>query len=529
MKKFFSNKNNIIALVGLVLSIVGCVALILTDKAGHITEIPAGAVISRIFVGLFMSAAMGFVFMFFLHWQGFLIIFCAITFFSAIRICIEVTAKTNASLVGIILTVLISVALCWRFYSNFKTNKIAINGLPEQTDKQKEKEAKMEAEVKAMIAEDSALKAEIGYLENSIILANQMGTLFQVIKTDKSLFFHRIGTILKGFDKKDCIKEFENLDILLTNKKDYKIDRAQITEQSAVLRENISFIDFGTLKIKTTEKTRRFSFINQISEEELKKFFGGDIKTERKFEPQPDDVALPEEKRPVLNKLNLAIFLFSIASAILATSYVFIDTVLGTPALSIICMLTTLTPYVLYVVFHKHLDMQDINISQTRRTGKISILYATLMPTILLFAKCCLSFFEMVSYDYVKMLLISLGVFAVLCLIIFLTTKEFKKKKSIIFVLAFFVLLLSPSLVVTTNTAFDYAWPEEIACEVIEKPTHTNNNGEVTYYISISYKDITHKREVSNEIYNSLTIGDTVTAIRHSGAFGIETVTLRLS
>lgn len=133
----------------------------------------------------------------------------------------------------------------------------------------------------------------------------------------------------------------------------------------------------------------------------------------------------------------------------------------------------------------------------------------------------------LVYYDYLKFFLIALGVFAVLYVLIIFTTKERKKFKAIYATLAFILLFISPGAVVNLNSSLDFSKPKEVASLVVDKPTHTDNDGEVTYYLTVQYKNKNRKCEVNKDVYDKYEKESEIILVRYAGAFGIEKVLIK--
>ena len=182
----------------------------------------------------------------------------------------------------------------------------------------------------------------------------------------------------------------------------------------------------------------------------------------------------------------------------------------------------------MYLLLPKHLSLKDMHRNESSiQDGKLNILNLVLTFPLLFVVMSLFDSYIFVAYDLVKLLIYSLILFTVLATILLIFTKEYKTKKSALFIIIFVCLLLSPAVVHKIDLAYDFTAPQKIDCEIIDMPTWTDNNNNITYYLTFSYNHKNVKAEVSKDAYEKYQIGDKVAVIKIHGGLGIEKLILR--
>ncbi|MDE7395793.1 MAG: hypothetical protein K2M95_06720, partial [Clostridiales bacterium] len=518
-----------IGVIGVVLSVALTAVLGVLDKRGPIVDLTRSELAIRICSCISLALALGFVMLIPFNWTAFATVvglFCVY-----ILVLFVTDDAVNVSVGLAVILVLIIGGGIFGFTVQYRNFKYSLNGAT--TPRQRQKEQKQADYVQKILEEDEALKRSMQYPEKSIVLSAQAGALFQVIRIEQAYYFHYVGSIFTKADWTKCITDFENIE-QYRHKKDYIIDIADIESMQAVLRTfaNPYIPSFGTVKIKLRGKKKKtYVLINRMEEEELTTFFGQDIVVcnKRKEMPVRDEAEedVPQSRRAVLNKINLARYVFSVVSFVFFTVYTFFNSEKTDPVFTALATVICLTPIVTYLVLQKYITIRDIGRFTQPDKDKINFLFTVIVFPLLFAIKCLLPGYSLVSYEYLKLVLYSLIPLAVLTVIFLVACKEYKKFKSCILMLLFAAVAFCPSFIYKANQAFDFRTPQEIVGEVTEMPTHTNDSGEVTYYLVIAYDGKTAKTEVDEKTYNQMTVGGEVTLLRYHGAFGIKTLYLK--
>ena len=139
MKKFFKPKN-IIAIVGILISIILTGVFSMFGESGALTEISVVAVISRFAIAICISAILGFILLIFFGWKGFWLIFGTLTSFSVVTLVLNYTVDKAPGVALLLLAVGMFSFLCVSFYFSYKKTRDAINGEERKSNKQLKKE-----------------------------------------------------------------------------------------------------------------------------------------------------------------------------------------------------------------------------------------------------------------------------------------------------------------------------------------------------------------------------------------------------
>ena len=517
----FTKKKTIIGVIGLILSIVLAAVCGGFDKSGSIDQLTAGETAIRFFCVSGIALALSFLVIILFDWKMFFFAFGAME----IMLSIQFITAANVSVGRILISLLVLGLAIFYFTAEYRRSKYDINGAVGV--RQQQKEQKLIKDFEQLIAQDSELKRSIQYPEKSIVLASQMGSIFQVIKSDGEYHFHCIGHMFTKIDQSKYITDFESIDNY-SDKGDYSVNRADISSVTATLRNVPNMMDFGTVKVSVNGKTKRYGLINVMSAEELKTFFGEDIAiTDKNVPAESNETDMDDNRKKVLNKINLARYVFSIISAAIFSAYTFLNSEKTDAVFTAFAIVICLTPVICYFVLKDFVTIRDVNVFTKQDKSKINILFTVMLFPIVFALKCLLLAFSVEHYQLGKLLLYSLIPFAILLVAFLLFSKEYKKFKSCILVFALVMAFFSPSVVCKVNSAFDFRQPDVVACKVVDTSTHTDNSGKVTYYLVFEYGDRTIKTEVEENVYDQTEVGGEVNVLRYHGALGIQSVYLQ--
>ena len=516
-----TKKKTIIGIVGIVLSIVLAAVCGGFDVGGSIDSLTAGQKVIRFFCVSGIALTVGFLALIFFDWK--MLLFASVAMETMVSL--QFITAVNVS-VGMIFISLLAFGICtfW-FTTEFRVYRYKINGAIGVRQQQKEREQIRANE--EITAADDQLKRSIKYGEKSILISSQMGAAFQVIKSEREYYFHYIGNILTKLDESKLITDLDDVESF-AHKKDFRLNAADIVSLNLTLRNAVQFMDCGTLKIKTSDgKTKSYGLLCGLEEEEIKSFFGEGIVIDNKMKPvEADEVAIDDSRKKVLNKFNLARYIFSIVSVIIFIVYTFYNSEKTDPYFTALAVIVCLVPTVTYFIFQDYLTIRDEGRFSKRVSDKLNITATVVLFPIFFALKCLLTSYSMAYYQLPKLLLYSLIPLAVGLIVFFVFDKEYKKFKSCILVFALALIAFCPSFIYKVNIAFDFKQPEVVACEVIELSADTAKNGKVDYNLVFSYEGRKIEVEVDELLYNELTVGGEVNVLRYRGLFGIQTVYL---
>ncbi|MBE6758696.1 MAG: hypothetical protein E7554_01210 [Ruminococcaceae bacterium] len=168
-----------------------------------------------------------------------------------------------------------------------------------------------------------------------------------------------------------------------------------------------------------------------------------------------------------------------------------------------------------YICFPKELTILE----DKENKGKVSLLSLMMFSSLLPALRSLLDF-NFTAYGRLS-LLIGI-VFAVLVVLMLVSTKEWRRRKVSVVMLVLFLLFYSVGAVSQTNYDFDKSVPTEQQAVVIDKRTSRTSKGAQSYYVELLlFKGGDMSIRVSFEQYIGLSEGDAVTVYSFDGAFGI--------
>lgn len=231
MKDFFKKKKNIWTMVGILLTIILFAISVSNSPEGNIAELDAVGVLWRCVSALSFSLFLPLVSYLFFNKQTFWAVFIPMFIFLTLQIVLEFAFKYSIGTAGIILSIVMGAFFIWGFIGAYNKNKHKINGtLPIKKKKEEDDDDKSAEELETLIAEeDEKFKEEIKFIEKSFVLS-AYGSIYQVIKNENKLYFHRVGNFFRGIKNESYIREFEDLEKLVEGKKDFILNLDQIDD-----------------------------------------------------------------------------------------------------------------------------------------------------------------------------------------------------------------------------------------------------------------------------------------------------------
>ncbi len=524
----FSKRQLITGIVGIAVC-GGLMALFITlDRGGAITEIPPEQVVFRIVSLLLMSGAVGFLGYIFMGKESFLILTLPLALLSVAMVALSLLQQVNDSLPMYLIVggaVVFSICLNYRQYRATRTE---LSDKSELSEKERQEAESEEKQMEEFLQEDAIFKKSIGYLTDSIIVATSVkGTLYQVIRCDGFYVFHKTGGQLTGMNESLLVNDFKNFRYNEGDKDDFRIDFKDIEKVSAKITIAQAPFSYGILTFKMSDgKSKRYSFINMIDEKELRTFFGNDIQV-KNLSPKDDfkETELQPEDKRTLNKLNNILLIFKVISAFILGVYFVTSSGIAHTVFTVLCIIAIFVPYGLAVTFPRHLSIEDRKrYDPFLKNGKLSLLEPVISLPLIFALRPLLESKDCVLYEFGKFALYSTILLAVLMVVVLVVTKADKRHRSAILVALFAFIIAAPAIVYNVDTVFDYSPTQMVVCTVTGKDTHTNNDGETTYYLSARYADDTIRLTVSKQTFDKCSEGDTITVSAMKGALGIEKV-----
>lgn len=307
-----SKKKLFFSMLGVVICVIALVLSIVFDPGGDLGEVPLWAVFLRYLAVSCIAVMVGLLSYIFSNKKAFWYTFGIMQGWLTLYFILQYTLYINVSITLSLLAAVVLCALIFIFSRDYKNKRIAINGLDDANLNAKEQKAL--AEVEKIIGQDDQLKHKISYLDKSIIVATQMGSLIQIIRAGGQYYFHKVGTPFSGIDEDALITDFIDVDSQIdANQKDYQIASAEIKKISARVNHISGQSYYGSLTIKLENgKTKKFIFINLIEEEELELFFGSQIEVKSDIKKEYEQRELMEDEKAKLNKINLFLLIYSL-------------------------------------------------------------------------------------------------------------------------------------------------------------------------------------------------------------------------
>lgn len=504
-----TKKRIIIGIVGFIISLALSALTFYFYSLGTNTEISFGRIMLMIATGLSFASIVFFIFLIFTNIKS--------AFYFALAVCVIVSAKflsvslnQTADNVDIFIPFL-AIMYVFVITKSYKSARFAIRGV-DYND-----------------ASDS-LKQITNDNFTSVIVAYGFGHIYQVIKYYNNILFHHLGNTINGIDSNKIITNFDEIAdyISVTKGRDFVINRGEVSSIKVNLKEDLSVNAYGMVKIKQIDgKTKDIYLMEQMSKEQLIDVFGENIEI-KDTSVSNEEVSIDKNYKKKLNNLNNYIYIFSILSIIIFVSASFFSVEYARIFLPI-CVLLAIADYIVFIVFNKYLtidkekDAFDVDI----KNGKLSYFFPFILFPIMLFIEAIpVHFYNLVSCDYMQLLLISLAVFILLLSLYFVFVKG-KKKFNTTLVVIISLIILSVSSVATINSTLDFSAPQEISCEVVQKYiTSLDKNNNKKYKLKIKLNDNEITIDIDKEKYGQTNVGDYIVLKKYKGLLGIERIVM---
>ena len=417
---------------------------------------------------------------------------------------------------GIFIVILAVIFLAWPKIKEY----LAEN---EGFSKKAQKKLNEEIELERQEAEtEKEFKKSIQFGEKSMLLFAPMGGIYQVINGRDTYYFIRVGGELTGIDYELLKKDFSDESGFLTNKKDYSIDKKDITTVSINEKHsaNCPFPQSGKLSISTRSGRRKsFVIIDSIDSHRIGDFFGTDVKT--KHNPSysaSSEKPLSESDKLILPKLKQICLVLNVLAIITTAVFLFVD--FNYKLMSAICLLIPIIILVLYFKYNSILSLEDEKAGKKYSKNKIRIELPLISPSLGLGLRSLLDFN---FTEYGMFFFWSVLIFAVALLAFFLFTTEYKTKKSAIWVIAISMLFYAPSATAQVNYLLDFSKPVISSSPVINKHIDTSSKGPDKYILTVNLKNGKQcDLKVSKTYYDKVEPGRTVQISEKTGFLKIK-------
>lgn len=414
---------------------------------------------------------------------------------------------------GILIVILAVIFLAWpRIKGYFIENK--------EPSKKAQKKLKEEIELELRETEaDMKFKNSIQFSEKSLLLFAPMGGIYQVINGKDTFYFVRVGEELTGIDKELLKKDFSDEREFLKNKKDFSIDKKDITFISINQKHsaNCPFPQSGKIKISTNSVRKNFVVLDSVDIQKIEKFFGtGANLTDKRSNTSysiPSEKPLSRNDRIILPKLKRICLVLYVLAIVAPAVFLFID--LNYRLMSTICLLIPIAILVLYFKYNNILSFEDEKAGKKYSRNKISMGLPLIFPSLGLGLRSLLDF----NFTEYRMFLFwSVIIFSAALLAFFLFTTEYKTKKSAILVMVISMLFYAPSATAQVNYLLDSSEPVISYSQVIDKYIDTSSKGPNSYILTMNLKN--GKRcdlKVSRTYYNMVEKGRVVQISEKTG------------
>ncbi|MBD5132743.1 MAG: hypothetical protein HDT28_09215 [Clostridiales bacterium] len=514
----FNKRKTIIAIIGLALSIAVIAICAGYNEEGTLNEISAIGVVSRAFLSFGIVLCASSLFLIFFDKRLSLMFFCLFFVYAVLIFFVNLAEADIAIVVLAFIVFGIGSVFC---IASYKQRKEYLFGIKNESKRQKLVEQFQKA-----FEEDAEIKQKIAYGEKSIFLDGRNGKIYQVIKTEKGYYFHVVGSELLKLTFDKFIYDFDHY-YSYANKNDFTVPYDDIDSVKAKINANsyIGYLPvFGTITIGLKSgKKKKYNLHNFMERELLEGFFDGIEIKEKKARADEDDdpSAIPENGLTVLHRLSIFSLVFGIFVSAFLSVYFFFNTTATDPYFTVICVLVTIEPIVVQLIFPNYVTLNDFGKGAPIQRGKISYLLPAFLYPMIFASKCLIVGSNLLDCDYLSLFLYSLIPFVMLLGIYFIFGKEYRKNKWIIAYVAIAIAVFSACAVYKINLAFDFGEPQKVSCAVTDK--RVSGSGDKTdYYLTIEYDGKSKDVSVAKKTYQLYEAGDSVVVMEYDGALGIE-------
>lgn len=472
-------------------------------------------------LALLMASFMGFLFYTFGGWRSFL----SGAGYGVGFVVLTVAAKELPTWAfGVLIVAAILIFVVRPLIKQYKVDREKSSD--EVIDKRVAEEIRLEEAEEAEIDQaEEEFKQSIGFGTKSLLLlANITGAMYQMIRSGDRLYFVRVGGELSGLDVSLMKTDFSDEAVLAKGPKDFFIVSSEIDEITCKYGKAIGtqMENCGEIKIRTRQKRYAFVVLDHVAQEKIETLFNGlpfaVIKKKKPAAPAP---VLTEEEKSILPKLKKACLVLTVLAVIAGAAFFFLP--IGPVVyrvLSAVCIIIPAVTFGLYIKFNNLLSIEDKgNDDPMFKKSRVNITIPLLIPSAALGVR---TIYDFDVTGWVSLIVWSVAVIAVMLLVMFKFTKEYKRKKSVIFMIIFVILYYAPSAVMQINGLYDYSTPVVYSTSLIEKHISEGRNS-TRYYFTVELENGKEKDlGVTREYYKTQEPGETVVVVEQSGLLGID-------
>jgi len=398
---------------------------------------------------------------------------------------------------------------------------------PAVIDKKAAEEVPQEEAAETVLAEeDEAFKRSIAFGERSLLLIAGTGGMYQLIRGKDALYFIRVGGELSGLDTVLLRTELDDEAALLQGKKDFRLRPQEIVAIRCRYGRTTGtpFENCGRLTIKTDRKQYGYTILETLPPKQLKAFFS-DLPFTITTKKQADVPVRPlsEAETRILPTLKKACLALTVSALVVAAVFLFLP--VGRVVyriLSALCMLIPVITGVLYAKFNTLLSVEDKNRDEPtfKKTG-VNVLLPLLIPSGALMIR---TIYDFTVTDWPDFFIWSGALGAVILLLLFAFTTEYKRRKTVIIMFVMVALFYAPSAVTQVNGLYDTSAPTVYTRTLLDKRISSGRSS-TFYYFTVEMESGGEKDiGVSREYYKEREPGDIVTVVERSGLLGIDYV-----
>jgi hypothetical protein len=381
---------------------------------------------------------------------------------------------------GVLIVILAVVFLAWPKIKEYLND----NRQPTAKDIMKMEE---QIEIKNQEAlDEKEFQDSLGYREKSLLLCSPMGTIYQVVSGEDKYYFIMVGGQFSGIDDDLLITDFSNESRYLSNKKDYAINKKDITAVSINQKHlsNFPLPNSGELSISLETRKKKYAILDLVDVSSVNNFFGGiaNIKSVKALSAECEkEPELSKDESMVLLRLKKICLVLNVLAIVAPAIFLFID--FNYQLMSSICLLIPLIILGMYFKYNNILSFEDEKSTTKKRKNKIMMELPLILPGFAMGMRSILDF-NLVGLK--ALIFWSISICCLIMIAFFLFTKEYKIKKSVILVIVLFMLFYVPSAVVQVNYLFDHSEPIIYTTQIIDMYIDTGSKAPDQYLLTVS-------------------------------------------
>ncbi len=394
-------------------------------------------------------------------------------------------------------------------------------------DKDAVKSAKMQTSIfvngageAALQMDEAGVKSAISFGTKSLLVISETGCIHQLIRGADRLFVALVGDET-GLNMELLRTDFSDETAFLKDTNDFDIPDHNITSIQFRFgqRARLNVDNCGKLTIQTNQKRFVFTVAEALLQEQLEAFFRGlpFVMTGMHYsviDPEQKLTRKENEQRPTLRGVVLVL---TIAALVAGAALIFlsIDLMLSRILLAI-CIIIPLITLGLYVKYDNLLSADGTDDEVRTKNSRIDITIPLAVSTLALVMRDTI--FNITGWA--KLIIWSVAVLAVMLLMFFRFTKEYKRRKGVIGLIVLIALFFAPLAVLHLNVFFDNTKPTVYPSELLDKGFADGRSK--AFYYTVTMDDGNQMvLEVPSSIYKMSDVGDTVTVVESDGLLGI--------